>query len=113
MTLTNHQLSQAACSGASIDWWFPNIIDEDGEEWMDDGTIYEAFGPTDEFYDRARDVCDMCPIREQCLEHAMEEKERYGMFGGLTPLERRRIERRERRHKRAERLAIEASMEEE
>lgn len=106
-------LREALCVGANTEHWFPEIIDEDGVEWLDDGTIYEAFGPTDEYYDRARDICEQCPIREECLARAMEDKERYGMWGGLTPLERRRIERRERRQKRAERLANEASIEEE
>jgi hypothetical protein len=29
----------------------------------------------------------------------LENKERWGMWGGLTPIERRRIERRERRQR--------------
>lgn len=79
--------------------WFPDIYDDDGEEQIDDGTIWEAFGDTSEFYNEAREICASCPVRLECLEFALARKERFGMWGGLTPIERRRIERRERRTK--------------
>jgi hypothetical protein len=97
----------ASCLGSNSDLWFPDIVDEDGEEWLDDGQIFEAFGDTSDFYDEARIVCEGCPIKEACLQHALDTRERYGMFGGHTPLERRRIERRIRRRKRQDRLALE------
>ena len=102
--LTEKEQSKALCNGVATDWWFPDIFDDDGNEWPDDGQIYEAFGDTSHYYERGRAVCEQCPIRERCLEVAMSNRERYGMWGGLTPLERRRIERRERRAKRQARL---------
>jgi WhiB family redox-sensing transcriptional regulator len=101
------ELKLAECLGADIDKWYPNIKDEDGVEWIDDGQIFEAFGDTSEFYNEARKVCEICPLKEQCLQRALDNKERHGMFGGHTPLERRRIERRIRRQKRQDRLALE------
>ncbi len=38
---------------------------------------------------RAKAVCASCPVREQCLQHAVENDERYGIWGGLTDRERR------------------------
>lgn len=87
----------AECVGHDPKIFHPDIFDADGEEWIDDGTIWEAYGDTSHFYDQARKICQMCPVRETCLEEALKRKERFGMWGGLTPIERRRIERKERR----------------
>lgn len=93
----------AACRGLATklgyDIFFPTIIDDEGTEWIDDGTIYGAYGDTSEFYDQARKVCEVCPIKKECLATALANKERYGMWGGSTPIERRRVERADRRKK--------------
>lgn len=36
----------------------------------------------------AKLVCAQCPIIDRCLTHALETKEPYGIWGGLTALER-------------------------
>jgi WhiB family redox-sensing transcriptional regulator len=41
-------------------------------------------------------VCRACPVRHECLEYAMTNGERYGIWGGTTEQERRRIRRRRR-----------------
>lgn len=38
---------------------------------------------------RAKTVCASCPVRVQCLQHAVACDERYGVWGGLTHDERR------------------------
>jgi WhiB family transcriptional regulator, redox-sensing transcriptional regulator len=38
----------------------------------------------------AKHVCRSCPVQSPCLSHAIEADERYGIWGGLTYLERRR-----------------------
>jgi len=38
---------------------------------------------------RAKSVCAACPVQLQCLEHAIEVDERYGIWGGLNQDERR------------------------
>ncbi len=96
---------EAECLGMDPKLFNPDIIDDEGEEWFDDGTIWEAFGDTSHFYDKAREICAACPVRAQCEEYALANKERYGMWGGLTPIERRRIERRERRNRLKEKRA--------
>ncbi|WP_282697772.1 WhiB family transcriptional regulator [Streptomyces sp. CC208A] len=37
---------------------------------------------------QARQVCAACPVRLDCLNWALENKEKVGMWGGLTPKER-------------------------
>lgn len=102
---------KAACVAIAkrkgYDPFFPNIVDDQGNEYVDDGTIWAAFGDTTEYYAEAKKICDSCPIRDACLEYALKEKERYGMWGGTTPIERRRVERRQRR----ERLKVRRSNE--
>jgi len=38
---------------------------------------------------RAKAVCVSCPVRLDCLEHALAHDERYGIWGGMTGRERR------------------------
>lgn len=95
----------AACIGKPIRLWFPDFLDENGVDIPDDGQIGLIVGDTTPYYDEARAVCDACPVRLDCLDYALRAKERFGMWGGLTPLERLRIERRARRARRKARLA--------
>jgi WhiB family transcriptional regulator, redox-sensing transcriptional regulator len=37
---------------------------------------------------RAKAVCESCPVRAECLDHAVSSGERYGVWGGLTSDER-------------------------
>lgn len=42
-------------------------------------------------YLEARQICDRCPVKTACLDHALSNGEDMGMWGGLTPNERREI----------------------
>lgn len=42
----------------------------------------------------AKQICRTCPVNQECLEHALESKEAYGIWGGLTELERKALLRR-------------------
>jgi hypothetical protein len=99
----------ALCKGANISIFFPDFADDDGNQVFDDGTVFESYGDTTPFYNEARSICSECPIKERCLDYAMEHRIRFGMFGGLTPIERRRIERRDRRKRLQERRRMEAA----
>jgi WhiB family redox-sensing transcriptional regulator len=66
----------AACRGVSTDVFYP-VSDEDA--------------------DIAKAICDQCPVREACLEFAITEREREGVWGGTTERERRRIVRQRRK----------------
>ncbi len=41
----------------------------------------------------ARAVCRQCPVRTHCLAAAIVGGEKFGTWGGLTELERRRLRR--------------------
>ena len=41
----------------------------------------------------AKEVCRGCVVREQCLEYALVNGEKFGIWGGLSERERRRIRR--------------------
>ncbi len=45
----------------------------------------------------AKDVCAACTVRQQCLEFALTNREREGVWGGATEKERRRILRQRRK----------------
>ena len=46
-------------------------------------------------YRAARKVCADCPVRAECLDHALAAPvEKFGLWGGLTERERRRLRRR-------------------
>lgn len=39
----------------------------------------------------ARALCRRCPVEDDCLEYALRVQEPYGIWGGRTELERRRL----------------------
>ena len=58
----------------------------------------EIFYPlSDEEAGAAKDVCASCTVRQQCLDYALANREREGVWGGATEKERRRILRQRRK----------------
>jgi WhiB family redox-sensing transcriptional regulator len=58
----------------------------------------EVFYPTsDEAAEEAKAICRACPVREPCLEYALVNRERDGVWGGATERERRRMIRQRRK----------------
>ena len=54
----------------------------------------EAFHPEKGGSTReAKRTCLGCDVRTQCLEYALANQERYGIWGGLSERERRKLER--------------------
>lgn len=47
----------------------------------------------------ARAVCNECSVRDQCLEYALNNKEQFGIWGGTSERERRRLRRERARRK--------------
>lgn len=39
----------------------------------------------------AKEVCALCPVQRACLRHALKVGEPFGIWGGLTGRERRRL----------------------
>ena len=65
------------CAKADPELWFP--VDEEDPELAAE----------------AADVCFGCPVRRDCLAHALAIGERHGIWGGLTPRQRRDLRTRE------------------
>lgn len=75
------------------------LIEDDEESWLDRAlcaqTDPEAFFPEKGGSTReARRVCQSCDVREDCLQTALKNDERFGIWGGLTERERRALKRR-------------------
>jgi WhiB family redox-sensing transcriptional regulator len=41
----------------------------------------------------AKRICTGCPVRDECLEFALSNDERFGIWGGLSERERRKLKR--------------------
>jgi WhiB family transcriptional regulator, redox-sensing transcriptional regulator len=72
---------------------------DEGTDWMRQAhcaqTDPEAFFPEQGRSAReGKGVCLACPVRAECLDYALEHNERFGIWGGLTERERRRLRRR-------------------
>jgi WhiB family redox-sensing transcriptional regulator len=42
----------------------------------------------------AKRICQTCAVQTECLEYALANDERFGIWGGLSERERRRLKRR-------------------
>lgn len=70
----------------------------DEEEWQDRAlcaqTDPEAFFPEKGGSTReAKRICQGCEVKADCLEYALHNDERFGIWGGLSERERRRLKR--------------------
>jgi WhiB family redox-sensing transcriptional regulator len=63
---------RANCLGVDPDLFFP-----------------ERGGSTRE----AKEVCRGCVVREECLQYALSNGEKFGIWGGLSERERRKLRR--------------------
>ncbi|MCL2653689.1 MAG: WhiB family transcriptional regulator [Propionibacteriaceae bacterium] len=41
----------------------------------------------------AKRVCAKCDVRQECLDYALEHDERFGIWGGMSERDRRRLRR--------------------
>jgi WhiB family redox-sensing transcriptional regulator len=72
---------------------------EEEPEWQERAlcaqTDPEAFFPEKGGSTReAKRICTTCEVRAECLDYALEHDERFGIWGGLSERERRRLKRR-------------------
>jgi WhiB family redox-sensing transcriptional regulator len=66
----NEWQERGACRGIDVALFFPVVEHEACE---------------------AKAICSMCPVRMRCLEFALAEGERFGIWGGYTTLERKEL----------------------
>ncbi|GFG72712.1 hypothetical protein MBOT_00770 [Mycobacterium botniense] len=78
------------------------IIHLDEQRWMLDALCTET-DPEIFFPDKggsvrdAKKICRRCDVRAECLDYALANGERFGVWGGLSERERRPMHRRARR----------------
>lgn len=72
--------------------WTP----QEREPWMADALCAQS--DPDAFFpevgvsaEPAKKVCAECTVREQCLAYALERDEKFGIWGGLSAAERRKL----------------------
>ncbi len=77
-----------------------NALSEDDGllSWQDQAlcaqTDPEAFFPEKGGSTReAKRICVGCEVKQECLEYALMQDERFGIWGGLSERERRRLKR--------------------
>lgn len=51
------------------------------------------FPPPDASTKEAKGTCRSCGVRPECLEYALRHGEKFGIWGGMTERERRRMRR--------------------
>ncbi|MFT5222359.1 MAG: WhiB family redox-sensing transcriptional regulator [Glaciecola sp.] len=74
------------------------LVASDAREWMLEAKCLdadpEAFFPEKGGSTReAKRICAACPVRDECLDHALVNEERFGIWGGYSERERRRMRR--------------------
>jgi WhiB family redox-sensing transcriptional regulator len=65
--------SGGACIGMPTEWWFPKKAESSIERQQ---------------RLTAKKTCMDCPVRQECLDYAIEAEETYGIWGGMSWNER-------------------------
>lgn len=71
MQPSRQSFTDALCTEVDPDIFFPDPSDLGG--------IFEA-----------KSICSECPLTRQCLQYAIDNSLKDGIFGGMTPKERER-----------------------
>ncbi|MFB6863005.1 WhiB family transcriptional regulator [Streptomyces virginiae] len=72
--------------------------------WWEDPDLFfpvGSGGPALLQIEEAKAVCHRCPVRETCLQWALEGGQDFGVCGGMSEEERRRTARRRKARARA------------
>lgn len=77
------------------------------EQWREDARclgvapkVFFAEGKGESLAEAKR-VCSDCEVREQCLTYAIDTHRWYGVWGGMSPRERKRERARRNKERRA------------
>lgn len=63
-------MKDAACTTSSPDLWFPEV-----------GNSIEIRN--------VKAICKACPVKDVCLEYALDNRVEHGIWGGLSAYERK------------------------
>lgn len=74
-----------------------HLLDVYKPEWVADAAcrgatevFFAERGDNKSVY-KAKAICAICPVAEECLQYALDHHERFGIWGGLGPKERRAL----------------------
>jgi WhiB family redox-sensing transcriptional regulator len=65
-------MDDAACATTDPELWFPEL-----------DSLWRVT--------QAKRICEQCPVKIECLEYAIRNKFKDGIWGGLSPTERHRL----------------------
>ena len=65
-------MSEARCTETDPELWFPEL-----------DSLWRVA--------QAKNICGKCPVKQECLEYALVNKFKDGIWGGLSPTERHRL----------------------
>ena len=65
-------MDYAACATTDPELWFPEL-----------DSLWRVA--------QAKKICEKCPVKTECLEYAIRNKFKDGIWGGLSPTERHRL----------------------
>jgi WhiB family redox-sensing transcriptional regulator len=65
-------MGDAACATTDPELWFPEL-----------DSLWRVA--------QAKKICEKCPVKKECLDYALVNKFKDGIWGGLSPTERHRL----------------------
>lgn len=86
---SSNALSDCSATGTTSDWRDRALCAE-----IDPAAFFPEKGESTR---DARAVCTACTVQRECLDFALAHDERFGVWGGLSERERRRMAVRARR----------------
>lgn len=75
---------QAVREGVDADLWY-------GEDLQQAELGRDYDGGRSRRIKLAKGICAQCPVRQQCLKDALDRDDQWGIWGGLTVYERKRL----------------------
>lgn len=72
--------------------------------WMADAACARPHEGVSFFIERgqpsepAKQVCSACPVRDECLAYALDNREHFGIWGGTSERERKKLNRQRNQH---------------
>ncbi len=79
----------------TVDWSAEDWRDKSACKNVDPSMFFPGNGPGTmaEQTDAAKQVCETCAVRSQCLEFALRANQETGVWGGTSEDERRKLRR--------------------
>jgi WhiB family redox-sensing transcriptional regulator len=96
--LPHRVADQSPLPSVAQSWVIEGDLYPGSPEWQERAlcaqTDPEAFFPEKGGSTReAKKICLSCDVRDRCLEYALAHDERFGIWGGLSERERRKLKR--------------------